>query len=84
MYTAEIILTVHGSGNMSMIVPVTLTVAATSTAFFDNIPGEVTFSMQPGGVAPAAQGLQLRNAGSGNLTWTAGVTTADGGAPGKA
>ena len=79
-YTAEIILSVHGSGNMSMIVPVTLTVAATSSAFFDNIPGEVTFSMLPGGATPAAQGIQLRNGGSGTLTWTAATSTADGAA----
>jgi hypothetical protein len=78
-YTAEIVFTVHGSRSMAMTVPVTLMVAASNTAFFDNTPGQVTFSMQPGGAAPASQSIQLRDDGSGTLTWTAKTSTADGG-----
>ena len=78
-YTAEIIFSVHGARSMAMTVPVTLTVAPSSAAFFDNVPGQVTFSMQPGGAAPGYQVFQIRNAGSGTLSWTAILSTADGG-----
>ena len=32
-----------------MTVPVTLTVASAGTPFFDNMPGQLSFTLQPGG-----------------------------------
>jgi hypothetical protein len=79
-YTGEITFTTHGTRNMAMTVPVTLTVATAGTAFFDNLPGLLSFSFQTAKTGPPSQSVQIRNAGSGKLTWTAGTTTADGAA----
>src|SRR4029077_18057169 len=60
--------------------PVTLTVAdPTAGAIFDNLPGQVSFSFPTGGAPPPAQALQIRNAGSGTLSWTLSTSTSDGG-----
>jgi hypothetical protein len=77
-YSAEIILK-SNSGNLSLTVPVTLTVSAATVPFFADMPGGVDFFQATGGTAPAAQKLQIRNAGPGTLDWTAIATTADGG-----
>lgn len=78
-YTGEVTFAQYGSGTMSMTVPVTLTVSATGATFFDNLPGEISFSLKTGGSAPA-QAFQVRNAGSGTLNWTLSASTSDGGA----
>ena len=78
-YTAEIIVK-SSNKNDSIVVPVTLTVEPPNAAFFDEFPGGLTYSMITGGTVPPAQPLQIRNAGAGNLTWTASASTADGGA----
>ncbi|MBL8211016.1 MAG: hypothetical protein JNK87_09910 [Bryobacterales bacterium] len=75
-YTGQII---AASGGMSMTIPVTLTVAAPDSAFFDNVPGEIAFSLRTGGQTPPPQLLPIRNGGTGTLDWTATATTADGG-----
>ncbi len=75
-YTGQIVLTAQTG--LSMTIPVTLTVAAAGTAFFDNVPGQMSFSMQPGGTIQG-QSLQIRNAGTGTLDWTLEQSTADGG-----
>jgi hypothetical protein len=62
---------------MSMTVPVSLTVVRPGP-FFDNLPGQMSFFMKTGGIAPA-QVMQIRNAGSGTLDWTLAKSTADGG-----
>ena len=77
-YTAQVLLISSGGGE-SMVVPVTLTVAPSSTAHFDAMPGGMTFSSQPTGAAIPAQTLSIRNAGSGVLNWVATVSTSDGG-----
>ncbi len=77
-YTAQIQVTQYG-GAMSITVPVTLTIAASTDAFFDNLPGGLSFSMVPQGTAPPSQPLQIRNAGSGTLSWTLTSSTSDGG-----
>ena len=77
-YTGQIVVT--SSTKMAMTIPVTLTVAATSTPFFDNLPGQLSFSLVPGGTAPPSQPIQIRNGGSGTLPWTLVTSTADGGA----
>ncbi len=56
-----------------MTIPVTLTVAATGPVF-DNLPGQVSFSMLTGGANPAAQTMEVRNVGSGALDATAAVS----------
>jgi hypothetical protein len=78
VYTGEIILTEFANPGRSMTVPVSLTVAA-SGPFFDNLPGQMNFSMKAGGkVSP--QTIQILNGGSGKLSWTLTPATADGGA----
>src|SRR5260370_4377446 len=77
-YTAEIIFTEYSNPGRSMVVPVNLTIAA-SGAFFDNLPGALSFSFKTGGAA-TSQIVQVGNGGSGTLSWTATTSTADGGA----
>jgi hypothetical protein len=78
-YTAQIVFTAR-DGTQTLTVPVTLTVAdPTAGPFFDNLPGQMSFSLQTGGAAPPSQTLQIRNAGSGTLSWTLDTSTADGG-----
>src|SRR5205823_1911495 len=48
-------------------------------AFFDNIPGQMTFAFQPSTTNPPAQALHLRNGGAGTLNWSVAKSTADGG-----
>src|SRR5262249_22563551 len=55
----------------------TLTVAA-SGAFFNNLPGEMTFTMKKG-AKPTPQTLAIGNAGTGKLKFTITPITADGG-----
>ncbi|HZQ22550.1 MAG TPA: hypothetical protein VFA89_07090 [Terriglobales bacterium] len=78
-YTAEINFIEYPSNTPSMTVPVTLTVGATGTSFFDSLPGQLSFSLQTGATSATAQVLQIRNAGTGPLSWTSTVTTADSG-----
>jgi hypothetical protein len=75
-YTAEILLS---SGSQSVLVPVTLIVADANTAHFDELQGELTFSFSTSSSGPPPQLVQIRNAGSGSLSFTAAATTADGG-----
>jgi len=78
-YTGQVVIKEYPSGVPTMTVPVTLVIAATGTPFFDNMAGEVSFSLATGG-APPAQAIQIRNGASGTLNWVATATTADGGA----
>ncbi|MFN7997794.1 MAG: chitobiase/beta-hexosaminidase C-terminal domain-containing protein [Bryobacteraceae bacterium] len=79
-YTGQVYIVAAG-GQQSVTVPVTLTVVAQNTpSMFDTLPGQVSFSMMTNGTAPPAQPLEIRNAGTGTLTWTASVSTADSGA----
>jgi hypothetical protein len=76
-YTAEIVVY---SSTTSMTVPVTLTVASPANPYFDNLPGEMTFSMKTGAPQPpATQIFQIRNAGGGTLNWSLTAVTYDGG-----
>lgn len=78
IYKAEIILTSEG-GAQALTIPVTLTITAPTDTFFDALPGQMTFTMATGGMAPPPQVLPIRNGGQGTLDWTATVTTSDGG-----
>jgi hypothetical protein len=42
------------------------------------MPGQMSFSLKPGGTAPS-QSVQVRNAGTGTLSYTVKGNTADGG-----
>jgi hypothetical protein len=77
-YNGQIVST-SSNGVASMTIPVTLTIAAADSAFFDNLPGQMSFSLKTGGLAPPSQTLQIRNGGVGSLAWTLAVSTADGG-----
>ena len=78
-YTDEIIFR-SSDNTQTMTVPVTLTVAPPTATFFDNLPGQLSFSLlAKATTTPPAQPLQIRNAGIGTLKWTASVTTSDGG-----
>ena len=78
-YNGQIVFAQYSSGTPSITVPVTLTVASTGTAFFGDVAGQASFSMVPGGKAPAAQNIQIQNGGTGSLHWTVTASTADGG-----
>ena len=78
-YSGEIVFTQYFQQTMGLTVPVTLTVVGSGTPFFDSLPGQLSFSMTPGGNAPPAQPIQIRNAGTGTLHWTLATSTADGG-----
>jgi hypothetical protein len=78
-YSGQIVLTSQ-SGLVTLTIPVTLTVASTTSAFLDNLPGQLSFSMLTNAASPpTSQPLQIRNAGTGTLTWNASSSTADGG-----
>src|SRR3984893_18272533 len=77
-YTGEIIFTEYANPGRSMVVPVNLTIVA-SGAFFDNLPGALSFSFKTGGTA-TSQVVQIENGGTGTLNWTVTTSTADGGA----
>jgi hypothetical protein len=65
-YTAQIVFTQHQGQGIVMTVPVTLTVGNhAAEAFFDNMPGQVSFSMAPKAIGPPTQAVQVRNAGAG-------------------
>lgn len=78
-YTGEITLTQYSTHDLAMTIPVTLTIASSTTAYFDNIPGQASFSFKPSQSNPPAQTVQILNAGAGTLNWAASVSTADGG-----
>lgn len=78
-YFAEIIIKSASSATKSSVVPVTLTVAPSNTAYFGATPGQLTFSFVTKQAAPPRQAVEVRNDGSGTLNWTAQATTSDGG-----
>jgi hypothetical protein len=77
-YTGQIVVTTQG-GAQALTIAVTLTVAPVASAFFDNLPGQVSFFIPTSTGNPASQTIQVRNAGAGALNWTATTSTSDGG-----
>ncbi|MEZ5402619.1 MAG: BACON domain-containing carbohydrate-binding protein [Bryobacteraceae bacterium] len=77
-YTGQIVIK-STDGKLSMLAPVTLTVASQTGPYFDSVQGQLPFSAVPGGTGPAPLTAELRNAGTGTLAWTAETVTADGG-----
>jgi hypothetical protein len=77
-YTGQVL---ADNGTQLMVIPVTLTVGAAASDFFDNMAGELNFYAETSAAnPPPAQFIQVRNAGAGTLNWTLAATTADGGA----
>jgi hypothetical protein len=79
-YTGEISILEYANPGRSMTVPVNLAVVASSKAFFDNLPGQTSFSFTPSSTNPPSQTVVVGNGGAGTLNWTVSATTAD---PGK-
>src|SRR5262249_37356193 len=77
-YTGQILITEFANPQRVMVVPVTLTVLP-SGAFFGDLPGQLSFSMKTSGTSITPQTVQVNNAGTGTLHWTATASTADGG-----
>jgi hypothetical protein len=78
-YTGEINIIEFANPGRSMVVPVNLTVLAHKKAFFDNLPGQTSFSFTPSKNNPPSQNIVVGNAGGGTLNWTVSTTTADSG-----
>ena len=79
-YTGEIRIVEFANPGRSMTVPVNLAVVASSQAFFDNLPGQSSFSFKPSSANPPSQTIHIGNGGAGTLNWSVASTTAD---PGK-
>jgi hypothetical protein len=71
IYAGQITFT---NNSTAMIVPVTLTVAGGGVPFFGGVAGGLSF-VSGSGFSPAPQNVQLNNAGTGVLNWTAAVST---------
>ena len=65
-YTGAITVKSQG-GALTLTIPVSLTIKASGTSFFDDLVGGLTFSMLTQGTAPPVQAFQIRNAGTGTL-----------------
>ena len=77
VYTGAI---VFSNGMTMTTVPVTLTVAGTTGAFFGEFVGQLGFVFGGGTAsAPLPQTIEIDNAGSGQLNWTVAVSTSGGG-----
>lgn len=76
-YTGQVSILEFANPGRSMTVPVTLSVVASSNPFFDNVPGQTSFSFKPTTTNPPSQQVQVGNAGSGTLQWTVAASTAD-------
>jgi len=80
-YTGEISIIEFANPGRSMTIPVNLTVIASAKAFFDNLPGQTSFSFKPSSANPPSQTIQIGNGGTGTpLNWSVAPNTAD---PGK-
>jgi hypothetical protein len=78
-YTGQVTFTQDSNNNQAMTIPVTLTIAAAGTTFFDSEPGQMSFSMIPSALNVTPQTLTVLNGGTGTLNWTGATSTADGG-----
>jgi uncharacterized protein (TIGR03437 family) len=69
-YTGTITITSTGAGNSPAAVTVTLVVTGAAASLLVN-PTSLTFQYAAGGALPAAQTLNISNAGSGSFNWVA-------------
>jgi len=72
VYTGQVI---FSTGSASMTVPVTLSVQSAGVPFFGGITGGLNFVGGSGISTTAPQTIQLTNAGTGTLNWTAATST---------
>jgi len=79
VYTGEIVVTAEGNGAMAITVPVTLTIEASTSPLFASLPGQLSFALKTGGTTITSQTIQIRNGGTGTLSWSAAQSTSDGG-----
>ena len=80
-YLGQVLLTeVGGTQGRTLTIPVTLTIAPAGSAFLDNLPGQLSFTMKPGAPSPPSQTLHIRNAGAGALNWNLASSTSSGAA----
>jgi hypothetical protein len=77
VYTGEINIVEYSNPGMSMTVPVVLRIIASSKAFFDNMPGQTSFSFKPSSTNPPSQTINIANGGAGTLPWSVSTSTAD-------
>jgi hypothetical protein len=75
-YTGEVTAV---TSTQAITIPVTLIIADPSTAFFSDLPGQLSYTMTVSGLTPPSQLVQIRNGGAGSLNWTAAAITSDGG-----
>ncbi len=75
-YTGEVTAV---TATQAITIPVTLIIGDPSTAFFSDLPGQLSYTMKVAGSAPPSQLVQIRNGGAGSLSWTATAVTTDGG-----
>jgi hypothetical protein len=76
-YTGQ--LTFTASGVTTMVVPVTLIVAAAGGTYLDYMPGGLSFTAKPAAASFATQTFQVRNGGTGTLGWTLTASTSNAG-----
>jgi hypothetical protein len=75
-YTGEV---TAMNASQAITIPVTLIIGDPSTAFFSDLPGQLSYTMKVSGLTPPSQLVQIRNGGAGSLSWTATAITSDGG-----
>ena len=78
-YTGQITFTAFNNASISMVVPVTLTVQPTGSPIFNNIPGQLSFTLKTLGTKIADRTIQVMNGGAGTLNWGVARSTGDGG-----
>ncbi|HSZ64247.1 MAG TPA: hypothetical protein VK828_20790 [Terriglobales bacterium] len=76
-YTGQVTIYWDANPSWSITVPITLTVEADTKAFFDELPGQASFSFAPGTTKTQSQTIYLGNGGEGTLDWTIKTSTAD-------
>ena len=76
VYTGQIVFTAYDR-SQSRTVPVTLTIVAVGTSFFNEVPGALSFVYGPSYTA-SSQTIQIINGGGGTLSWSAKATMFDG------
>ncbi|HTR23827.1 MAG TPA: hypothetical protein VMI10_07570 [Terriglobales bacterium] len=79
VYTGQVTVYEDTNPAWSVTAPVTLTVVGTSKAFFDNTPGQSSFSFAPGTKTSQTETINLGNGGAGTLAWSVKTNTADAG-----
>lgn len=75
-YTAQIVVTTYGN-TQAITIPATLTVVPAGGSYFNDLPGQMSFSVPTSGTTITSQDLEIRNGGAGTLSWTLTDSTSD-------